>query len=806
MSALQGKDATQVWKALPTRYKVDKAFVLKCLGQSKTLPSKTDFDRQFPQSLRFDRDVVLAYARRPDFYDLYFERHLFVPDCLTDDKEVMMAYCKVIPRSLQECSERLCDDRDVVTEAIRVDGMELQYASLRLQEDEQIVKMACLRDGRALEFCPLGELRDKLTSDRDFMLAVIRNNGAPLFRLLAEPLRHDRELVLEALANGMRFKLCPSELRNDDDFLEAAVSRRSALYLEIDRRLQRCTRIAKAAVIAEDSTPAVHERAMELVDELLHDRNVVLAIAKRGDTKIVTDLFEPLQFLRISDDKEIVLAVLQRKKSLYSLISPRLKADPEVVIAAIDASTVLTVLDAVPISTLNQHPEIVVASIECAKKESISGLVTRLSPLHVMMRRDVARAWIRRSVTSVLRMYETMLRSDEEIALDVAKYCPAQFGRVGNSFQNSFDFMKRAVDLNGRVLRYAPRSMRNSRDLTIRAIANTSDALIGLSIGERAAIKSEVSEKLRVHSNFVGEFLRGIATATPQSSPRCRLPMLDQGDETSRAFKQLIADFAGVPVGEELRLYRRAHRNMEDPSVPEVSLSFFERNRPDRPLEDPPDEPEADIRLFHLPREPRADPVPQNILRLFELDRQLERERRQEEAEMRNERRREVIELRRRRGNNAEMHRFLRDLNGNGRRHPREHVPGFFDDPLGDGPRDAGMLFVDIPVPQRPAPIDRLRRVIRLDDISAVTDERILVSRLSSIIHALRLVDLHQLWLTGDGDFEQAHHALLAMRTFVTNIGNPSQARVMTERRLRILRDSEELEEEFHRVLSGRFD
>lgn len=94
-----------------------------------TLPSQSEFERRFPRSLRFDRDVVLAWTKRPDFPLLFRTRHLFLPPCLNRDKEVCLAYCRQIPRSLQDCHMDLCDDEHLVTTAVECcGGFEFQYA------------------------------------------------------------------------------------------------------------------------------------------------------------------------------------------------------------------------------------------------------------------------------------------------------------------------------------------------------------------------------------------------------------------------------------------------------------------------------------------------------------------------------------------------------------------------------------------------------------------------------------------------------------------------------------------------------
>ena len=99
-----GVNAEVWWGSLSDEWKVDKEFVLKALTESPYLPPKWDFEGRFSLSLRNDRDVVLAFANRLPFLNLFVERHLGSPDGFTGDKEIMLAYCTWIPGSLQDCS------------------------------------------------------------------------------------------------------------------------------------------------------------------------------------------------------------------------------------------------------------------------------------------------------------------------------------------------------------------------------------------------------------------------------------------------------------------------------------------------------------------------------------------------------------------------------------------------------------------------------------------------------------------------------------------------------------------------------
>jgi hypothetical protein len=137
------------------------------------------------------------------------------------------------------------------------------------------------------------------------------------------------------------------------------------------------------------------------------------------------------------------------------------------------------------------------------------------------------------------------------------------------------EFMLKAVELNGRLLNCIAEELMDDFDLILTAfsdmdtvvyygnysrlkwIQRTSDNFEFL-----ANFSKTVKEKLRAHENFI-KVLCGIAFTCNEDSPNCHLPLFNQGKETSLlAYTKIIAEYVDVPTGKELRMLRRAHKNL----------------------------------------------------------------------------------------------------------------------------------------------------------------------------------------------------------------------------------------------------
>lgn len=594
------ENAVKVWPTLPLNWQHDKEFILKALYHAPLLPPKADFERKFPQRLRFDKEVVLGFCQRSDFVELYYQRHLFVPGSLSGDKQVMMAYCQKIPRSLQECTEELCGDREVVQAAIQLGGLELQYASRNLQEDPSLVVQACQSHGRALEYCPPGPTRDALCSDREFMLKIVlaKPGGGPMWKLLPLELQNDEELLLQALKHGLLLRDIPTDKLADTPFLERAIQGNACLYLELPKQKQPIMSIALQAIVAPDSTPEIHERALQLCPPLARNRQAVLAICHRGDVNFLQDLLQNSLF---SDDLEVMRLAISRDSKLFATASQRLQELPEIILVSITDTSAWNTLKTVPWNIQRQHPEITIKAIQLCLLRNLRYLPSHIPEDLWANNRHVCLAWIQRG-GRVLEAFERLLRGDAELALQVAKHNWSEFHKVGENLLSDRGFMLEALQQDGRVLRFAAPPLRQDFEILVMAIAHhytnhaPSDiphvapvATTFAGICNLQELQKQIQTQLDLQKTFLCDFLRGVAICTPHIPPPRRSPlnMLDRGVETSQAFKELIAEYLGVPIGPRLKLLRKAHDNLKNsPSGDQEPAMHFGggRSRQNHPL------------------------------------------------------------------------------------------------------------------------------------------------------------------------------------------------------------------------------
>jgi hypothetical protein len=165
--------------------------------------------------------------------------------------------------------------------------------------------------------------------------------------------------------------------------------------------------------------------------------------------------------------------------------------------------------------------------------------------------------------------------SDREIVTMSVANDPANLLHASQNLRNDREFVLSLVKQTDRVLTHGvSRKLKRDDEIVLAAIARDSktivewfDCLISdTDLDFLCKFAMKVRSKLAVHASFMVEFLRGFAIhdqATIPPANSCLLPLLDLGPETTEAWKKEIAEYVGVPLGEELQFLRAASCGLE---------------------------------------------------------------------------------------------------------------------------------------------------------------------------------------------------------------------------------------------------
>ena len=165
--------------------------------------------------LRADREVVLAAIHRHG----RALRHASAE--LRGDREVVLAAIQTGGKLKHAASDKMCGDREVVLAAVRKDPGAFAHAVGALRTDREILLAA----GR------LDWVAEALRSDRDFVLAMLRNHGCQIEHV-PNALRADREVILAAVeTHPWAFVYAPRALRSDRGVVLEALARSAGVLV-----------------------------------------------------------------------------------------------------------------------------------------------------------------------------------------------------------------------------------------------------------------------------------------------------------------------------------------------------------------------------------------------------------------------------------------------------------------------------------------------------------------------------------------------------------------------------------------------
>jgi hypothetical protein len=275
------------------------------------------------------------------------------------------------------------------------------------------------------------------------------------------------------------------------------------------------------------------------------------------------------------EDRDLVLKLCAYDTFVYCYLSSALRQDEGIVEAVLTRRPLL--IRFIDEDVQQMHPDLVASALERLLL-SIPGFRNDLEHdfIHesIWAHRNVALAWASAGGLFLVCFPEEFtddeelllaflqngsnvklnptprLLAEKQFMLKAAKASPTFLAKVSNELTGDWDLLLAA--------------MANPRILLLRACDLSEGGWV--SATEKSSYRfwadasKTVRDKLRSHDIFVKLMLGGMMAATSGSTTP--LTLFNQGKETSLAFTKPIAEYLGVPTGEELRLLREARKNL----------------------------------------------------------------------------------------------------------------------------------------------------------------------------------------------------------------------------------------------------
>mmetsp|Transcript_19917 Transcript_19917/g.43284 ORF Transcript_19917/g.43284 Transcript_19917/m.43284 type:complete len:822 (+) Transcript_19917:256-2721(+) len=509
---------------------------------------------------------------------------------------------------LRYASQRLQDDSEVVLEAVKKCGLNLKHASYNLRRDYTIALAAIQENGAAFKYCLPGEARDRLLSDRDLVLKHIVNKVASstILKTCLDRYPADLEIVMEALGgpggdhgadglnrNGIAWSMLPPDLRDSKEFVKSAIARNPRLYLILPQSFREDFELASIVVRCDNIDDDLLFDVFEEFSRFFFDREAVMTLVKR-EWKTFNMLYTMLEFAPhcVRTDKDIMLEAIRSNPESYTLCSPELSMDLDIVLAAVQGSH--ENLYWVPDPVHFEHPEVVICAIQsCDQEEDLWSLSEYIYEAF-WSDRNVVMAWLSRWGEWLVQMPDAF-REDEELMLALIQPSWWNFFRSSIVLRRNKEFVLRAVAIDARVVEFLREDndrelerLRYDDDLTLLAFSKDKRAIQYYSGGGdfeyMVSLTKRFRKRIEDSNTFRDVFLANVVAVRrprrhrlrPQQHPTisdddndsdndgpvCSLPLLNQGPHTVRYHSQLIASYLGLPDREELLMLQKASANL----------------------------------------------------------------------------------------------------------------------------------------------------------------------------------------------------------------------------------------------------
>lgn len=415
------------------------------------------------------------------------------------------------------------------------------------------------------------------------------DNAATVARQLVADLERQQK-VSEDRLTLLKRQQSEEQRRCDRLALQLAAAKEQLAKAESHRR-RRAThnpRIEQGLSMYKTGTVKLDELLYEQFSDLVDNGDFWWAFFDEKlplDAKVFEILWdkEPPTVL---NNKELMLELCKYDPSIYHAIPGGWELDNDQqlvqVVLALDPNSVTGLLP----HTQRQYPRHIGKALArlplCQKnyKKSVFDYIDS----SLWSNRDVVLGWVKGGGELFDAMPKSIRKDPEIILTAMGNREPTNLQEpdIPSPLRGNFEFMKQAVEKNPFALSMVAEHLKSNVDLAITALSGTHGILAAIcdlskfipDDGKTKYIHRDhrfwiqvgesILQQLHLNETFVKLVIGSIRFSDTKPSD---LAVLNQGEDTSTTYMELIADFAGVPIGKELGKLHRARKALANAGV-----------------------------------------------------------------------------------------------------------------------------------------------------------------------------------------------------------------------------------------------
>ena len=513
---------------------------------------------------------------------------------------------------LEVFDSTILDDRVVMEKFVGLNALFMEFCSSRLKSDPCFVKWAVGNDPKAVQFS-MGRIREEFLSNEAFMSKAIDSSYSTgnLLTLAPPSIKEDRNFVLAAakkcldysnlpdsfkddeeivleMVNRIDFDPMCGSLRNNNDFIAKLLKKRPSLYERLPSERQVDPEIGRAVLFCDKFSyydPKTAVMVFEKIPALQRSREALEALARKPswfglDQNRFCEMASTAGFLA---DPDFLCVAVARFPDVLASAPENLRWDPHLVSAALDGYSktcggAFPLIGASP-EFLSNNPNLVLKAIRAVRGRGDHEQQLRdLIPSGIYRFYNIISAALQNGWNVLpTRPRNSSFRSNRKLIHHAVIHNWKAFAYASDALKGDRDFLLSIVAVDGRALKCAPEALKYDYEVLKAALSNK-ESVIAHAFNENdhdqlflTSFASMIQAKLNWHETYLYDFLGGMrqqghATSSPaagteerqefEPNTRCPLTILECGNETSVALKRAIAEYADVPLGEELRVLR----------------------------------------------------------------------------------------------------------------------------------------------------------------------------------------------------------------------------------------------------------